>query len=347
MGAHGSMGSHEASERAACHRHGDLACGWAAAMWSTAARSSEPPGPARPCTGRNAGPASSNDVGIPAGAECGMLSVPVDYAKPDGDVAQLAMIRFKATGDKIGSLIINPGGPGESGVQAAASIVGTLPDSVRQRFDLVGFDPRGVGLSTPGGVVQLRRRQRPAAGRSPGRLLTRRRRAHRVRDQGLRPALRRQDGQGVPCQRRNRKRGKGSRRDAGRPRRQEADLPRVLVRHPDRVAVRRGLPAERARDDPRRCRRPQCRSGRSRHPAGGGLPDGVQRLRRRLREAVRTARSAPTRPRPSRSTRAWSIRWCRSPPRPRTRAAWVTATRSSAPSCRCTRRTCGATSRRR
>lgn len=92
---------------------------------------------------------ASSDVRLPAGAECGKLSVPVDYTKPDGAVARIAMIRFKATGDKIGSLIINPGGPGESGVQAAASLVGAVPESIRQRFDLVGFDPRGVGLSTP------------------------------------------------------------------------------------------------------------------------------------------------------------------------------------------------------
>src|SRR6185437_3694518 len=66
-----------------------------------------------------------------------------------GEVARLAMIRFKATGEKIGSLIVNPGGPGESGVSAAKSMLGLLPDSVRQRFDLVGFDPRGVAGSTP------------------------------------------------------------------------------------------------------------------------------------------------------------------------------------------------------
>ena len=88
-------------------------------------------------------------VQIPPDAECGKLSVPVDYTKPDGDVAQLAMIRFKATGEKIGSLVINPGGPGESGVESAVNIVGTMPDPVRARFDLIGFDPRGVGSSTP------------------------------------------------------------------------------------------------------------------------------------------------------------------------------------------------------
>ena len=64
--------------------------------------------------------------------------------------ATLALIRFPATGEKkIGSLLINPGGPGESGIEAAASIVEGLPESVRQQFDLVGFDPRGVGASTP------------------------------------------------------------------------------------------------------------------------------------------------------------------------------------------------------
>jgi pimeloyl-ACP methyl ester carboxylesterase len=92
--------------------------------------------------------ASAESV-IPTDAECGMLSVPVDYAKPDGDVARLAMIRFPATGDRIGSLVVNPGGPGESGVEGAASLVAALPQSVRQRFDLVGFDPRGVANSTP------------------------------------------------------------------------------------------------------------------------------------------------------------------------------------------------------
>ena len=54
---------------------------------------------------------------------------PVDYAKPDGDVAQIAMIRFQATGAKIGSLVINPGGPGESGIEAAISMVDVVADA--------------------------------------------------------------------------------------------------------------------------------------------------------------------------------------------------------------------------
>lgn len=79
-----------------------------------------------------------------------MLAVPVDWNAPDnGSVAQLAILRIPATGDKIGSLVINPGGPGESGVELAVGLVDSLPAEVRERFDLVGFDPRGVASSRP------------------------------------------------------------------------------------------------------------------------------------------------------------------------------------------------------
>jgi pimeloyl-ACP methyl ester carboxylesterase len=94
-------------------------------------------------------PASPEAGAILANAQCGKLGVPVDYSKPNGDTASIALIRFRATGAKIGSLIVNPGGPGESGVNAAASMYQNLPAKLKERFDLVGFDPRGVGLSKP------------------------------------------------------------------------------------------------------------------------------------------------------------------------------------------------------
>ncbi len=90
-----------------------------------------------------------DDSDLPREAQCGRLIVPVDYSQPAGATASLALIRFPATGSKIGSLVVNPGGPGESGVGLAADLLDALPRSVRQRFDLVGFDPRGVGASTP------------------------------------------------------------------------------------------------------------------------------------------------------------------------------------------------------
>jgi pimeloyl-ACP methyl ester carboxylesterase len=83
-------------------------------------------------------------------AQCGMVAVPVDYAKPDGPQAQLAVIRVPATGDRIGALMVNPGGPGASAVDTVAGMAVNLAGTdISRRFDLVGFDPRGVGHSTP------------------------------------------------------------------------------------------------------------------------------------------------------------------------------------------------------
>jgi pimeloyl-ACP methyl ester carboxylesterase len=88
-------------------------------------------------------------VKLPGGAQCGKMAVPVDYNHLGGGAATLALIRFPATGRKIGSLVVNPGGPGESGIEAALGLLHSLPPQVRERFDLVGFDPRGVASSRP------------------------------------------------------------------------------------------------------------------------------------------------------------------------------------------------------
>jgi pimeloyl-ACP methyl ester carboxylesterase len=82
--------------------------------------------------------------------ECARLEVPLDYSKPAGRTAQVAVLRHRATGDRIGSLLVNPGGPGASGLSLGAAMSGRLARSpLSQRFDIVGFDPRGVGASTP------------------------------------------------------------------------------------------------------------------------------------------------------------------------------------------------------
>ncbi|HTF46249.1 MAG TPA: alpha/beta hydrolase [Pseudonocardia sp.] len=84
--------------------------------------------------------------------ECTYLEVPLDYSQPNGKTARLAVQRRKATqpGQRIGSLVVNPGGPGGSGTALAANLAeGISGTPLGERFDLVGFDPRGVGSSEP------------------------------------------------------------------------------------------------------------------------------------------------------------------------------------------------------
>lgn len=83
-------------------------------------------------------------------ARCGSIAVPVDWANPGGPQANLAVIQIPATGDRIGVLMVNPGGPGASAVDTVAEMGAALAGSeIAERFDLVGVDPRGVGHSTP------------------------------------------------------------------------------------------------------------------------------------------------------------------------------------------------------
>ncbi len=83
-------------------------------------------------------------------AQCGTVSVPLDYANPEGAQAQLAVIRIPASGDRIGVLMVTPGGPGASAVDTVAGMGAALAETdIGRRFDLVGLDPRGVGHSTP------------------------------------------------------------------------------------------------------------------------------------------------------------------------------------------------------
>lgn len=87
----------------------------------------------------------------PAGYECGSVEVPLDYTKPGGRMIALAVKRRPATDTttRIGSLFLNPGGPGSPGTQALETIVKDLDPSVGRRFDIVSWDPRGVGGSAP------------------------------------------------------------------------------------------------------------------------------------------------------------------------------------------------------
>ncbi|APE33160.1 alpha/beta hydrolase [Nocardia mangyaensis] len=83
--------------------------------------------------------------------ECARIDVPLDYDAPDDQTVRIALLRVPARGENpIGSLVLNTGGPGGSGLMGAATAATGLAESrITERFDLVGFDPRGVGASIP------------------------------------------------------------------------------------------------------------------------------------------------------------------------------------------------------
>lgn len=86
-----------------------------------------------------------------AALDCGTLSAPVDYDDPYGPTFAIPVVRSRAVDPdrKIGSIVVNPGGPGGSGVQLAKLASLVFAPELRERFDIVGFDPRGEVASTP------------------------------------------------------------------------------------------------------------------------------------------------------------------------------------------------------
>ncbi|MDP1878430.1 MAG: alpha/beta hydrolase [Actinomycetota bacterium] len=82
-------------------------------------------------------------------ADCATLTVPMDYEDPAGRTVELAMLRVPATGESYGTLFVNPGGPGGSAADYARAADYIASSSIREHYDIVGVDPRGVANSDP------------------------------------------------------------------------------------------------------------------------------------------------------------------------------------------------------
>jgi pimeloyl-ACP methyl ester carboxylesterase len=97
------------------------------------------------------GPCAGTGAGVDARQQCATLAVPLDYRQPDGPAITLTVSRIPAAQPRLrrGVLVTIPGGPGGSGLNRPSDVAKRLPQSVLDRYDLIGFDPRGVGQSTP------------------------------------------------------------------------------------------------------------------------------------------------------------------------------------------------------
>ncbi len=112
--------------------------------------SAAPPISWRPCPAGQAEKADSADLADPV-VECGSVRVPMDWDHPGGAMIEIAVARRKATDPsrRIGSLVFNLGGPGIAGVEATVDAADVFSAELLERFDLIGFDPRGVPGSPP------------------------------------------------------------------------------------------------------------------------------------------------------------------------------------------------------
>ena len=155
------MTSRRAATTAA--RRSGLRLAAAAAALATVAACTTPDAPGVPVTGPADGATSATDPELAGyydqkldwaacdAYQCADLTVPIDYADPSGGDITIKVLRVPARsqGKRLGSLVVNPGGPGASGVDYATAADTIVGPSVRSSFDVVGFDPRGVGRSAP------------------------------------------------------------------------------------------------------------------------------------------------------------------------------------------------------
>ena len=80
---------------------------------------------------------------------CTTVRVPVDWERPTGATLSLKVAKLPSTGERKGTIFTNPGGPGGSGVQALPGLAGKFGTAVRESYDIVSWDPRGIGESSP------------------------------------------------------------------------------------------------------------------------------------------------------------------------------------------------------
>jgi pimeloyl-ACP methyl ester carboxylesterase len=139
------MGGHVRRHAAVAAALGALVAGLVPAASSAAAdRSPAARVPATPVTWKPcARPAAPR-------TQCATIRVPLDYGRPGGRTATLALSRVRHTATRYqGPLLVNPGGPGGSGLSLASFVASSLPAKVAAQYDVIGFDPRGVGASRP------------------------------------------------------------------------------------------------------------------------------------------------------------------------------------------------------